>query len=157
MVSDLTYVRVKDKWNDICLILNLHNREIVGYSAGVHKDAKLVYEAFNKVKTKLNNIQIFHSDRGGEFKNYLIEDLLKTFNINRSLSDKGYPYDNAVAEATFKIIKTEFTRSRWINTLEHLKFELDKYVEWFNHKRIHSSLGYLSPIQYKDSTSNLSG
>ena len=58
----------------------------------------------------LRQIQLFHTDRGNEFKNKLIDDALKTFNIQRSLSMKGCPYDNAVAEATFKIIKTEFVK-----------------------------------------------
>jgi transposase InsO family protein len=62
---------------------------------------------------------------------------------------KGCPYDNAVAEATFKIIKTEFVKSQVFHTLEHLKTQLDDYVNWFNNHRIHSSLGYLSPSQYK--------
>lgn len=62
---------------------------------------------------------------------------------------KGCPYDNAVAEATFKIIKTEFVKGKYFESLEQLKLELDDYVHWFNHKRIHGTLGYLSPIEYK--------
>lgn len=142
VVSDLTYVRVGNYWNYICILLDLHNREIVGYSCGKNKDAKLVYDAFAKIKTNLRNICIFHTDRGSEFKNYLIDDFLKEFDIRRSLSAKGCPYDNAVAEAQFKIIKTEFVRSRRFETLEHLKVELMAYVYWFNNKRIHGSLGY---------------
>ena len=149
-------VTLNDKWNYICLILNLHNREIVGYAAGIHKDSLLVYKALSRIKQNLRNVQLFHSDQGSEFKNDLIDDLLKTFHIQRSLSHKGCPYDNAVAEATFKIIKTEFCWNRWFSSIEQLRFELDKYVYWFNHKRIHGSLGYLSPIQYKESMSNLS-
>jgi len=60
----------------------------------------------------LRAINIFHTDRGNEFKNKLIEDTLSAFNIKRSLSRKGCPYDNAVAEATFKIIKTEFIKGQ---------------------------------------------
>ena len=56
----------------------------------------------------LEDIRLFHTDRGNEFKNHVIEELLETFDIERSLSHKGCPYDNAAAEATFKIIKTEF-------------------------------------------------
>lgn len=111
VVSDLTYVRVNHKWNYICILVDLFNREIIGYSTGAHKDAGLVYKAFSSIKTNLSNISLFHTDRGNEFKNKLIEDVLKTFDIKRSLSMKGCPYDNAVAEATFKIIKTEFVRN----------------------------------------------
>jgi putative transposase len=62
---------------------------------------------------------------------------------------KGCPYDNAVAEATFKIIKTEFVKGVYFKNLEQLKLELDDYVHWFNHIRIHGTLGYLSPMEYK--------
>ncbi|MFZ0447262.1 MAG: IS3 family transposase, partial [Bacillus sp. (in: firmicutes)] len=79
----------------------------------------------------------------------LIDDALKTFNIQRSLSMKGCPYDNAVAEATFKIIKTEFVRGQPFDSLEELTRELHDYVHWFNHIRIHGTLGYISPIDYK--------
>lgn len=149
IVSDLTYVRVGNEWNYICILLDLYNREIIGYSCGKHKDAKLVYKAFAKVKTNLNNFSIFHTDRGCEFKNHLIDDLLKQFNIKRSLSAKGCPYDNAVAEAQFKIIKTEFVRLRRFQSLEQLELELQAYVYWFNNKRIHSTLGYKSPAEFK--------
>ena len=151
IVSDLTYVRVGNDWNYICISLDLYNREIVGYSCGKHKDAKLVYEALATVKINLNKLNIFHTDRGSECKNYLIDDLLKEFHIRRSLSSKGCPYDNAVAEAQFKIIKTEFVRFRTFETLEHLRAELMAYVYWFNYKRIHSTLGYKSLFDFKQS------
>lgn len=149
VVSDLTYVRVAGKWNYICLLIDLFNREIIGYSCGRAKDADLVYRAFAKVKSNLYNIQLFHTDRGSEFKNQLIDDVIKTFGIQRSLSMKGCPYDNAVSEATYKLIKSEFVRRRSFESLGQLRKELDEYVKWFNEKRIHSTLGYLSPHQFK--------
>lgn len=149
VVSDLTYVRVNKKWNYVCFLVDLFNREIIGYSCGPNKDAKLVYKAFAKVKTRLNDITLFHTDRGNEFKNKLIDDVLDTFKIKRSLSMKGCPYDNAVAEATFKIFKTEFVYNYHFENLEHLEIMLADYVNWFNNIRIHSTLGYLSPKEYK--------
>ena len=149
VVSDLTYINVAGKWNYICLILDLFNREIVGYAAGKHKNAKLVYKVFGRIKQNLNNINIFHTDRGNEFKNKIIDDVLKTFNIERSLSNKGCPYDNAVAEATYKIIKTEFAFNRIFKNFEELDIELFDYVNWYNNIRIHGSLNYLTPIEYK--------
>lgn len=149
VVSDLTYVRVAGKWNYICLLIDLFNREIIGHSCGPAKDANLVYRAFAKVKGNLNDIQLFHTDRGREFKNKLIDEVIKTFQIKRSLSMKGCPYDNAVSEATYKLVKSEFIRNRCFYSLEQLKRELNDYVRWFNEKRIHSTLGYLTPYQYK--------
>ena len=69
VVSDLTYVRVGKSWNYICVLVDLFNREIIGYSAGKNKDPNLVMQAFSKVKINLKQIQLFHTDRGNEFKN----------------------------------------------------------------------------------------
>ncbi len=149
IVSDLTYVRVKNKWNYICILIDLFNREIVGFSAGKHKDANLVHRAFASAKVNLSQIKLFHTDRGLEFKNHKIDAVLDVFNIQRSLSHKGCPYDNAVAEATFKVIKTEFINNRVFDSLEQLQLELFDYVNWYNNIRIHGSLGYISPVEYK--------
>ncbi|MDQ0253161.1 transposase InsO family protein [Evansella vedderi] len=101
------------------------------------------------MKYNLNRLELFHTDRGSEFKKQLIDQALKTFDIERSLSAKGTPYDNAVAEATFKIIKTEFVSGRVFNSQQELDLELFDYVNWFNNIRIHGSLNYLTPNEYK--------
>jgi transposase InsO family protein len=71
VVCDLIYVRVGNAWNYICILLDLYNPELVGYGCGKHKDAKLVYDVFAKIKMNLKNIGVFHTDRRSEFKNYL--------------------------------------------------------------------------------------
>ena len=149
VVSDLTYVRVGNSWNYIYVLVDLFNREIIGYSAGKNKDAALVEKAFSRVNVNLEKKQIFHTDRGNEFKNRILDEKLAAFDVQRSLSMKGCPYDNAVAEATFKIIKTEFIKGQAYETLEQLQYELSDYVNWFNNHRIHSLLGYLTPKEYR--------
>ena len=149
VVSDLTYVRVGHTWHYICLLVDLYNREIIGYSAGPHKTAALVQRAFASVPYNLNRLELFHTDRGSEFNNQLIDDALQTFGIERSLSEKGNPYDNAVAEAMFKTIKTEFVNGTVFPCQQALDLELFDYVNWFNNIRIHGSLNYLSPAEYK--------
>lgn len=149
VVSDLTYVRVNGKWNYACVFVDLFNREIIGHSAGPNKTAALVYQALSSINRDLNSIQMFHTDRGSEFKNKLIDDALETFGIQRSLSMKGCPYDNAVAESMFNIIKTEFTNQAHFISLDQLELELDDYVNWYNKIRIHGSLGYKSPLEYR--------
>jgi transposase InsO family protein len=93
VVSDLTNVRVGMSWNYICILIDLFNREIIGYSVGRKKDASLVAEAFAGVKANLNGIQIFHTDRENEFKNQVIDRTLKTFHkdIYQQLSTKAMP------------------------------------------------------------------
>jgi len=154
VVSDLTYVRVGTRWAYICILLELVAREIIGYSSGANKNAELVHKAFSAVKGSLFDIQMFHTDRGSEFDNALIDELLDSFQINRSLSMKGCPYDNAVAESTFKMIKAEFVSSRRFDTLDQLQLELADYVHWFNNIRLHGTLGYLSPVEFKKTCSS---
>ena len=81
VVSDLTYVRVGQKWQYVCILLDLHNREIIGYSSGTHKDAALVRAAFVRVNGNLSHIQMFHTDRGCEFDNAFIDEILAAFNL----------------------------------------------------------------------------
>jgi transposase InsO family protein len=79
----------------------------------------------------------------------VIDGLLETFDIARSLSRKGNPYDNAVAEATFKTLKIGFVYPNIFKSLEQLKLELFDYVNWYNNIRLHSSLGYIPPETYR--------
>ncbi|HAR5401649.1 TPA: IS3 family transposase [Staphylococcus aureus] len=150
LVSDLTYVKVAGTWHYICLFIDLFNREIVGYSAGKNKDANLVSKAISRINHNLEQIKLFHTDRGKEFDNHLIDEVLETFKIKRSLSTKGCPYDNAVAEATMKAMKTEFVKQMQFENLERLKTELFDYVNWYNNFRPHSSLQYLTPVAFKN-------
>ena len=107
-------------------------------------------KAFQSVEGSLEDIRLFHTDRGNEFKNRTIEELLETFHIKRFLIHKGCPYDNAVAEATLKIIKTEFVWNETFADLSELKLKLWDYVHWYNHHGIHSALGYETPVQYRE-------
>ena len=86
IVSDLTYVRVGSKWNYVCLLIELYNREIVRHAASGRKDARLVRAAFAALGSPLTDIDVFHTDRGSEFANSDIDDLLEAFDIRRSES-----------------------------------------------------------------------
>lgn len=149
IVTDLTYVRVGQIWHYICAILDLFNREIIGYSCGPRKDAELVKRAFQTIHYPLSEVSIFHTDRGKEFDNQLIDQLLESFEIERSLSRKGNPYDNAVAESTYKSMKIEFIHQHTFETLDDLRIQLFDYVHWWNHLRIHGSLDNETPIAYR--------
>lgn len=150
IVTDLTYVQVGDKWNFICFLIDLFNREIVGHACGKRKTAELVKRAFLKVQFPLKDICLLHSDRGREFMNQILDELFEIFDIERSLSAKGCPYDNAVAEATYKSLKTEFVSQFKFKDLEHLERELFYYVHWWNNVRLHSTLNYQTPKEVRE-------
>lgn len=79
----------------------------------------------------------------------MIDSFVEAFNIKRSLSKKGCSYDNAVAEAVFKVFKTEFIYQKSFQKMEDLELHLNDYVNWYNNHRIHSSLGYLTPAEFR--------
>jgi transposase InsO family protein len=148
VVSDLTYVKIGGQWRYICLLLDLCGRKILGSAVGNKKDAKLVETAFYSVQTDLRQFNIFHTDRGSEFKNQIIEQILEAFGIERSLSAKGTPIDNAVAESMYNIVKTEFVFGNEFADLQEFKLLWFNYVNWYNNIRIHGSLGYLTPAEW---------
>lgn len=149
LISDLTYVRVASRTAYICFISDLFNREIIGWSVGFFKTPELVLEAFYSIPS-LKDVKWFHTDRGSEFKNMKIDSLLSEFGIKRSLSHKGTPYDNACAESLYSKAKVEFVRNQVFPSLEKLRTATFEWVYWYNHKRLHSTLGYMSPIAYKE-------
>ena len=150
VVSDLTYIKIAGKWHYLCLLLDLCGRKILGSAISSQKNAKLVEAAFYTVETDLRQINIFHTDRGSEFKNNVVEQILVAFGINRSLSSKGNPFDNAVCESMYNIIKTEFVFDREFTDLAEFKLLWFDYVNWYNNVRIHGSLGYITPQQWHD-------
>lgn len=72
-------MRVQRKWHYICVLVDLYNREIIAYSSGPHKSAGLVQRAFASVQYNLKSLELFHTDRGSEFKNKIIDQALETF------------------------------------------------------------------------------
>jgi len=149
MVSDTTYLWISGKWHYLCIMLDLCGRFIEGHSTGASKDAALTQRAILSIKGDLRDIKILHSDRGCEYINKLIDKTLRAFDIQRSTSRTANPFDNAVAEVMFKTIRTEFVKKRSFNSLDDFNQAFSKWVYWYNNKRIHESLGYLTPTEYR--------
>lgn len=150
IVSDLTYVRTGRKWSYVCLLVDLYNREIVGHSVGDRRDSDLVKAAFATVRFPLSDIQAFHTDRGSEFANASIDEMLEAFGIERSLSKKGCPYDNAVIESANNCLKRGLVHRKSFPNTEHLRRRANEWAWFYNNTRIHSSLGYMSPVEFRE-------
>ena len=134
----------------MCPLVDLADRGIVGHSAGRTRDASLVLGAFATFDFPLTDVQVFHTDRGGEFDNTRIDELLDVFDIKRSLSRKGNPYDNAVVESTNRLLKKELVYRNHYTTIEQLRHDLNDYVWWSDNQRLHSTLGYRSPKEFTE-------
>ena len=134
----------------VCLLAGPHNREIVGHAASGRKDARLAKAAFATLGFPPADIDVLRADRGGEFANPGIDGLLEAFDIRRSLSRKGDPHDNAVIEPANRIPKKKLAYRRAFADLGQLRREPNPCVRWRNEKRMHSTLGYMSPVEFRN-------
>lgn len=148
LASDPAYVRVGSSWAYVCLPGDLANRQIAGHSVGVRHDADLVPAAFAALRFPLDEIEVFHTDRGGEFTGERIERMLDVFGITRFLSNPGSPYDDAVVESTNRLVKKEPICDNVYTSVERLRSDANRYVWWYNHQRLHSTLGYMNPVEF---------
>lgn len=143
-------MRAGGSWRCACLLADPCNREMVGCSCGRREDARLVKAAFSNVAFPLTAIEVFHGDRGSEFCNGDVDALLSAFGIERSASRPGNPCDNAVVESTNRVLKRELVRGRAFASVERLRAELFDWVNWCNDCRLHSTLGYMTPVGFRE-------
>ena len=113
------------------------------------KTSDLVKSAFATLKFPLSDIEVLYTDRGGEFASAAIDEMLEVFGIERSLSRKGCPYDNAVIESCSKTLKATLIYRNAYGSLDQLRRSLNAWVWWYNNERIHSTLGYMSPVEFR--------
>ena len=150
-VSDITYVRVNDRWNYLTTILDLADRKVVGWS--LSEDMTTTNTIFRAWLSARNTRDIkegfiFHSDRGVQYASNKMTLLLgENHKINQSMSRKGNCWDNAVAESFFKTIKYECLYRYKFSSYHELHTCIDDYINWYNTERLHSSLGYLTPLE----------
>ena len=148
LAGDLTYVRVGGEWAYACPLIGLANRGIAGHSVGRVRDVSLVLAAFATLDFPLTDVQVFRTDRGSEFDNTRIDELLDVFDIRGSPSGKGDPYDNAVVESTDRLLKKELIYRNHYTSPEQLRSDPDDYVWRSDNQRLHSTLAYRSPNEF---------
>ena len=150
-VGDITYIYTKETgWTYLAIVMDLFDLKIVGWSYGLNMTDDLVIDAFNKalINRGLNEDGIFHSDRGSQYTSNDFEQLLINLKIKHSYSKKGYPYDNASMESFNAILKKEEVNVNNYETFEEAKLAIFEFIEsWYNNKRIHSTIGYITPNQ----------
>lgn len=152
LAGDITYLKYGNSFLYLAVIMDLHNREIVGWSMGDSLETVLVLRALDSAMQNVGaDAQIiFHSDRGSQYASEAYRRFLKNKDIKPSMSRKGNCYDNAYVESWFSSLKKEWIYRHHFSTKEELRALVFEYIEtWYNTKRKHSSLGYLSPREYK--------
>ena len=150
-VSDITYIRVNNDWNYLTTIMDLADRKVVGWSLSEDMTTEnTIMKAWLHARSNrsLSPGFIFHSDRGVQ---YASNKMVNLFSFNRkvtqSMSRKANCWDNAVAESFFKTIKNEWLYRFKYTSYSQLHSSIENYINWYNTERIHSSLGYLSPLE----------
>jgi len=151
-ISDITYIRVKNKWLYLTIVMDLYDRKIIGWSLS---STMTTEDTINKAwKMALTNRSpekgmIFHSDRGIQYASNSFRKLLHKHKITQSMSRKGNCWDNAVAESFFKILKSECVNHQTFSSSLCAKKEIFYFIEvWYNKQRIHSHLNYQTPNDF---------
>jgi len=150
--GDITYVKTWDGWAYVATVIDLFSRKLVGWAIADHMRTELVTAALDMAISRRNPPAgvIFHSDRGAQYTSGDFDRYCKTNNIRRSLGRTGICYDNAVSESTFATYKKELIHTRPWPTMAVLKLATDDWIEnYFNTKRRHSTLGYLTPREFE--------
>ncbi len=157
-MSDITYIPVNNRWNYLTTIIDLADRKVVGWTLSEDMTTEnTVYKTWIKARNtrSIEDNLIFHSDRGVQYTSNKIVALLNTnTKIIQSMSRKGNCWDNAVAESFFKTIKYECLNQYRFENYQQLYNCIEKYICWYNTKRIHSTLGYITPLQMERKLEN---
>jgi transposase InsO family protein len=154
LAGDITYLRLGTKnFLYLAVVLDLFNREVVGWSMGNSLETSLVLTALKNAMNKVGpDAEVtFHSDRGSQYASEAYRNFLKDKNMIPSMSRKGNCYDNAYVESWFASLKKEWIYRRNYSSEKELKALVFEYIEtWYNRKRKHSALDYMSPEEYKN-------
>lgn len=151
-VSDITYIWTREGWQYLCVVIDLFNRQVVGWSLGWRLTAELAVDALMKavIRRRPPEGLMFHSDRGVQYASKAFRRVLKHYGMVQSMSRKGDCWDNAVAESFFGTLKQELVYHESYRTRAEARLSVFEYIEgWYNRRRRHSALGGISPIQFE--------
>jgi putative transposase len=152
-VGDITYIPMADgTFQYLSAWMDLYSRKIVGWDMKEHMKESLVVTSFKKgLKTRaVPESMVVHSDRGGQYAGTIFRKIIDKYKLTQSMSDADNPYDNAHMESYFSRFKAELLEGGAFENAEDARTEIFEFIEmYYNPKRLHSSLGYLSPNNFE--------
>lgn len=151
-LSDITYINTKEGFTYLCTVLDLYSRKIVGWATSRKIDSELVISALVQAVILRSSLRglVLHSDRGSQYASHAFQECLSKYGLVQSMSRRGNCYDNAPMESFFKSFKVEEVYRGEYETYEQATRCVRDYIErFYNCERLHSSLGYLSPVEYE--------
>ena len=149
--GDITYLRTAEGWFYLAIVMDLYSRRIVGWAMGKRMSVNLVNAAMN-MAISLRQPQtglIFHSDRGSQYTSKIFRKLLAQYGIISSMSGKGACWDNAVVERFFGSLKYEWLINVYHINNSSMQIDVDKYIKYYNKRRLHTANGDYSPIDFE--------
>jgi putative transposase len=151
-VADLTYVRSYAGWVYVALVIDVFSRFIVGWQASTSLRADLALDALEMALWQRRGMHldklVHHSDHGVQYLSIRYTERLDAAGLERSVGSRGDSYDNALAESTIGLYKTELIHRRgpW-RTIDDVEIATLEYVDWFNHRRLHGEIGMIPPAE----------
>jgi putative transposase len=152
-VTDITYIPCRERRLYLASVMDLCTREIVGWRLASRMTTEIVLGALDDAHAAKRPKKglIHHSDRGTQYASHDYRNKLVSYKMTASMSRRGNCYDNACIESFHSILKKELIYCTKFKTQQQAYDEIYQYIEFFyNRKRIHSSLGYLSPVRFAD-------
>lgn len=151
--SDITYIQTNQGWVYLAVVIDFFSRKVVGYAIGDSMETKLICKALRMahIRRGMPIDLIHHSDRGVQYASQQYRSLLTKFLFTQSMSRKGNCYDNAMVESFFHTLKVEHVHRYDFENLDQATRSIVDYIEnFYNQKRSHSSLNFLSPIDFEE-------
>jgi putative transposase len=150
--GDITYLMTSEGWLYLAVVIDLYSRSVIGWSMSNRMTAKLTCDALKMALLKRGSPKgvIFHSDRGSQYCSQVYRELLDKYAFKQSMSRKGNCWDNACVESFFHSLKVESIQDEALMDKKVMRQNVFEYIEIdYNRKRRHSSLGYLSPMNFE--------
>jgi transposase InsO family protein len=151
--GDVTWIPTDEGWLYLASVIDLASRHLLGWSMSAHHDAALVCDALEAAvatrgRTRMPDT-VFHSDRGAEYTSSVCIAVCQRLGLRRSMSRTGSCLDNAVAESWFASLKVELTHRQHYRTRAEARTAIFRWIAWYNRVRLHSTNGYLPPIEWE--------
>lgn len=152
--GDITYIATDEGWLFLAIFLDIFTRKVVGHSMRENMETQLVLDALDMALKRQGKNRdddlVAHTDQGSQFASKSFRDRLAANNIAASMSRRGNCYDNAFVESFFRTLKVEMIYRTKFKTREEAKRAIFEFIEvWYNRQRTHSSLDYMSPVDYE--------
>jgi transposase InsO family protein len=150
-VGDVTYLPLRGQWRYLAVILDQYTRRVLSWSLARRRGTKLTRATFDLAirHRPLRQRLIFHSDRGSEYAGQAFGERLRSLGVWQSMTRGGSPSDNAHMESFFHSLKADVIHGSHFRNDTELRSCINGYVQYYNHRRRHSSLGYRSPVEYE--------